>query len=264
MPTLPPEPEPHREHHVARSFGVDPDRYDRARPRYPTAVLDRVLAAAPGRRVLDVGCGSGIEARQLRDAGCTVLGVEPDERMAAFARRTGIEVEVAAFEDWDAAGRRFDAVVAGTAWHWIDPVAGAERAAEVLRPGGLLAPIWHIFDPPADVTAALAEVYRRVVPDSPVRPGSIPRGVPGYQLLLTRAVDGMRAAGGFDEPEQWHVEWDVTYGRDEWLEQVLTTGGLTFLPPEKRDEVLAGIRAAVGDTVTVHISTAAVTARRQT
>ena len=45
--------------------------------------------------------------------------------MADFARRTGIEVEVATFEAWDSAGRTFDAVAAGQAWHWVDPVAGA-------------------------------------------------------------------------------------------------------------------------------------------
>src|ERR1700691_3837027 len=133
MPTVPPEPapgpEPHRHRQVAESFGTDPERYDRTRPRYPGALVDRIVATSPGRRVLDVGCGTGIEARQFQAAGCTVLGVEPDPRMADFARRTGVEVEVATFETWDAAGREFDAVVAGTAWHWVDPVAGAAKAA---------------------------------------------------------------------------------------------------------------------------------------
>jgi hypothetical protein len=44
-----------------------------------------------------------------------VLGVDPDERMAGFARRRGLEVEVATFEDWDAAGRVFDTVIAAQA-----------------------------------------------------------------------------------------------------------------------------------------------------
>ncbi|MGH3188727.1 MAG: class I SAM-dependent methyltransferase [Streptosporangiaceae bacterium] len=52
----------------------------------------------PGPDVLDVGCGTGIEARQFQAAGCTVLGVEPDTRMAEFARRSGIEAKVATFE----------------------------------------------------------------------------------------------------------------------------------------------------------------------
>src|SRR5919108_4120883 len=110
MPTLPSKP--HQARQVAESFGSDPDRYDRARPRYPDALVDRIVAASPGPDVLDVGAGTGIAARQFQAAGCTVIGVEPDARMAEFARRGGVEVEVATFEDWDPAGRVFDAVIA--------------------------------------------------------------------------------------------------------------------------------------------------------
>jgi SAM-dependent methyltransferase len=80
---------------MAGSFGVDPERYDRARPRYPDALVERIIAASPGLDVLDVGCGTGIAARQFQALGCTVLGVEPDARMAEFARHSGVEVEVA-------------------------------------------------------------------------------------------------------------------------------------------------------------------------
>ena len=71
---------------MAQSFGSDPERYDRARPSYPAALVERVIAASPGRDVLDVGCGTGIVARQFQAAGCSVLGVEPDARMAGHAR----------------------------------------------------------------------------------------------------------------------------------------------------------------------------------
>src|ERR1700742_4390072 len=110
MPTSPAEPPqptppvPHQARQVAESFGADAERYDRARPRYPSALVDRIVAASPGPEVLDVGCGTGIAARQFQAAGCTVLGVDPDPRMAEFARRTGVEAEVATFEAWDPAG----------------------------------------------------------------------------------------------------------------------------------------------------------------
>ena len=125
----------HRLRQVAESFGVDAARYDRARPRYPDALIQRVIAASPGVEFLDVGCGTGIGARQYRAAGCTVLGVDVDERMAEVARQSGVEVELGKFEDWDARGRSFDAVVAGQAWHWVDPRRGPVRAAAVLSPG---------------------------------------------------------------------------------------------------------------------------------
>ena len=154
--------EPHRARQVAESFGADAERYDRARPRYPDAMVDAIVAASPGADVLDVGCGTGIAARQFQALGCRVLGVDPDARMAGLARRFGVEAEVAKFEDWDPADREFDAAIAGQAWHWVDPVAGAAKAAQVLRPGGRLALFWNSFRPPADVNEAFAEVYQRV------------------------------------------------------------------------------------------------------
>ena len=107
-------PEIHRDRRVAESFGGDAERYDRARPDYPDALVRRIIAASPGRNVLDVGCGTGIEARQFRAAGCAVLGGELDARMAEFARGSGVDVEVATLEAWDPAGRTFDAVTAKT------------------------------------------------------------------------------------------------------------------------------------------------------
>ncbi|MFG3437482.1 class I SAM-dependent methyltransferase [Nonomuraea sp. NPDC047897] len=84
MPT-PLADEPQRElRRVAESFGADAEHYDRTRPRYPDAMIRRI-AAAPGRHVLDVGCGTGIAARQFQAAGCQVLGVDPDARINLHA-----------------------------------------------------------------------------------------------------------------------------------------------------------------------------------
>jgi SAM-dependent methyltransferase len=271
MPTIPPErarrsePESHQHRQVAESFGTDAERYDRTRPRYPDAMVERIVAASPGSDVLDVGCGTGIEARQFQAAGCKVLGVEPDARMADFARRSGAEVEVATFEDWDAAGREFDAVVAGQAWHWVDPVAGAAKAAAVLRPGGRLAMFWHAFQLPSDVAEAFAAVYQRVVPDSPFNVQPTRQALDGYQVLFAKAADGIRQAGGFSDPEQWRFDWEQSYTRDAWLDQMPTHGTLTQLPSDKLAEVLEGVGAAIdamGGSFTMPYATVAITAAR--
>src|SRR5580704_2397361 len=154
MPTVPgeqpgpPSPELHKARLIAESFGNDAEGYDRARPGYPGALVAQIVAESPGLDVLDVGCGTGIAARQFQAAGCTVLGVEPDARMAEFARARGLPVEVATFEAWDPAGRTFDTVIAAQSWHWIDPFTGAAKATQVLRPGGRLAIFSHVYEPP--------------------------------------------------------------------------------------------------------------------
>jgi SAM-dependent methyltransferase len=233
--------EPHLLRDVAESFGIDASRYDRARPAYPDELIQRVIAASPGTDFLDVGCGTGIGARQYRAAGINVLGVDVDTRMAEFARQTGIDVEIGKFEEWDSRGRSFDAVVAGQAWHWVDPVLGAAKAARVLRQDGLLALYWHVFDPPAEVADPFEDVLSRVAPHGPLK-------TPGLDLQqrnLSRAVDGIHTAGGFGEPEQWRFEWQRHYTRDEWLDHLATTGQLTVLPPEQLNTVLETVGAAI-------------------
>ncbi|WP_027943582.1 class I SAM-dependent methyltransferase [Amycolatopsis taiwanensis] len=251
---------------MAESFGVDAERYDRARPRYPDAMVDRIVAASPGPDVLDVGCGTGIAARQFQAAGCTVLGVEPDARMADFARERGLEVEVATFEAWDPAGRQFDAVIAGQVWHWVDPVAGGAKAAQSLRPGGRLALFWHMFEFPAELLDAFATVYQRVVPDSPFNVQAMKQGRKAYESGFTKTMDEIRQVGGFGDPEQWRFDWERSYTRDQLLELLPTTGVLTRLPAEKVAEILAGIGDAIDATAgfTMPYTTVAVTATRTT
>jgi SAM-dependent methyltransferase len=253
----------HRHRQTAESFGADPDRYDRARPSYPAALVERIVAASPGPDLLDVGCGTGIAARQFQAARCRVLGVDPDPRMAGLARQSGLEVEVATFETWDPAGRVFDAVIAGQAWHWVDPAVGAVKAAQVLRSGGRLAVFWNAFQPPPGLGQAFARVYHQVMPGAPnLWAGPI---LDAYLTMCGTAADGIRKAGAFGDPEQWRSGWDRRYTRSEWLDQVPTLGGHTQLPPATLEDLLAGIGAAIdaaGGSFTMHYTTVAATAAR--
>lgn len=260
----------HRE--MAESFGTDAERYDRARPRYPAGLIERLAAEFPGGSVLDVGTGTGIVARQLAAAGATVLGVEPDARMADLARRLGVDVEVGTIEEWDPAGRTFDTVVGGQVWHWVEPVAGARKAAEVLRPGGRLAVFWNAGDPEPEVARGFAEVYRGL---ADVLPPEVAASLPAtmtkpaadlYAPGVTRAAEGMAAAGAFAEPEEWRFAWEFTYTRDAWLDQVPTQGLFTRLPPDRLDPLLAEIGAVIdanGGGFTMRFTTLVSTAVRR-
>jgi SAM-dependent methyltransferase len=255
----------HLQRQVAEGFGADAGRYDRARPTYPAGLVDRVIAASPGRDVLDVGCGTGISARLFQAAGCRVLGVDPDPRMAELARQGGTETEVAKFEDWDPAGRAFDVVIAAQAWHWVDPAAGAAKAAAVLRPGGRLALFWNAFDPPKDLREAFAEVFRRVLPDSPSASFWGRPAVDAYRAGGARVAGAMRRTEAFGEPEEWLSYWERPYTRAEWLDLVPTIGGFTRHPEAIQRELLGRIGAAVdaaGGRFTMHYTTVAVTAAR--
>ncbi len=271
MPTLPPEPgqfsagESHRARELAEGFGTEADRYERTRPPYPQAMVDAVLEGHSGLEVVDVGIGTGISARPFQQAGCRVLGVEPDERMAAVARRSGLEVEISTFEEWDPAGRTFELVIAGQSWHWVDPVLGASKAADVLRPGSRIALFWNAMSFPPELTEGFSAVYRRVLPELPFFQNGPPGGAASYAPLCDRAAQGIRQSGTFGEPERWQFDWDRSYTRDEWLEQVPTFGGHSRIPAEGMRALLTGIGDvldAAGGSFTMGYVAVVVTATR--
>jgi SAM-dependent methyltransferase len=241
----------------AESFGAVSLAYDRARPGYPAALVDDLLAGYPAD-VLDVGCGTGKAARLIAERGVAVLGVEVDERMAAVARAHGIPVEVGAFETWDAAGRRFDLIVSGQAWHWIDPERGPAKAAQLLRPGGLLAPFWNFSAPDADVRARLDEAYERIAPEITDR-SVVRRGGPP---TIPPIVEGLRAGGRFAEVELRRYAWDHYYGTAEWLDLIQTHSDHSTLPPAQLAALVEAVAEAIGDDgLQVHYVTEAIFAR---
>ncbi|HUQ57398.1 class I SAM-dependent methyltransferase [Lentzea sp.] len=251
---------------LALSFGADAARYDRTRPTYPDALVRKIVSASPGPRVLDVGCGTGVLSRPLLDAGCEVLGVEPDERMAEFARGGGVDVEIAKFEAWDPAGREFDAVVAGQSWHWVDAEAGPRQVARVLRPGGVFVALWHVFAPPEPIEQAFADAFRKVAPDIPFRVGqSRAEALKAYQEGCVRTGEAFVSTGEFTSSEQWAAGWAHTYTTAEYLDLLRTTGSVALLGAEQLTGLLDDVgRAidAIGGRFETHYDTVAVAVTR--
>ncbi|QIQ03378.1 class I SAM-dependent methyltransferase [Streptomyces liangshanensis] len=136
----------------ALSFDAVAEQYDTARPGYPPALFDTIetLTGRPlrGSRVVDVGAGTGIATRLLRERGADVVAVEPGPGMAARLRLSAPDVPlVRGFGDaLPLADAAADLVTYAQAWHWTDPARSLPEAMRVLRPGGALALWWNVSD----------------------------------------------------------------------------------------------------------------------
>ena len=234
----------------SRLFGQQAEAYDRFRPTYPDAVIDELLAPVPaGLDVLDVGCGTGIASRQIARRGARVLGVELAPQMAEVARAHGVDVEIAAFEVWDATGRTFDRVVSAQAWHWLDLPVATAKAATVLRPGGQLCLIWNSGCQPDALVDALEDVYASVVPPGGHRlfRGYAADRLSDFKSGLDSEIEAIAALPDFGAPTQKWFPWTQAYQRDEWLDQLVTRSDHTALEPPVRDRLFEAIGAAIDD-----------------
>jgi SAM-dependent methyltransferase len=95
------------------------------------------LAAMPGERILDLGCGDGQLSRRIVANGATVVGADISPEMVEAARSRGIVAMEASAEQLPFSENAFDAVFSNAALHWVrDQDAMMAEVRRVLKPGG--------------------------------------------------------------------------------------------------------------------------------
>ena len=130
-------------------------------PDVREAALEAIAEARP-RRVLEVGCGTGIVAARLAAGlGAEVTGIDTSERMVELTRARGVDARVADVQELPFADGTFDVVAAlWMLYHVPDLERGLGEIARVLRPGGRLVAV-TLSD------RQLAELWRLVGADQP-------------------------------------------------------------------------------------------------
>jgi putative AdoMet-dependent methyltransferase len=136
--------------------------------RYGT-VLARVIdlsGASKGKRILDIGTGTGNLAGLLLDRGAEVFGLDPSRKMLDLAAvklrgREGLELKQVAepFLEIPYDDGAFDAVVSTYAFHHVHPSRKPACILEMLRvlkPGGIWVTGDLIFQDEEDEQEALA------------------------------------------------------------------------------------------------------------
>jgi SAM-dependent methyltransferase len=122
----------------ATAFEAVVDDYDAGRPSYPPS-LYAALPPLAGRRVLELGAGTGLGTAGLLAAGADVVATDRGPRMLArlHAAHPPVPVAVARAEALPFADGSFDAVCCFAALNlFADPWRALDSATAVLRPGG--------------------------------------------------------------------------------------------------------------------------------
>lgn len=254
----------------ATVFGEVAELYDRARPGYPDALLDEMIAFAPELpRVLEVGAGTGKATVLLAARGLEVLALEPSVQMAAVARRQcarfpRVEITVSGFENWTAEPEAFQLVVSAQAWHWIAAEVRYPKAREVLTPGGVLAVFWNrpLWEDAA-LRAALDDVYEHCAPELNAREPSLP-GLTQPRVDEERATE-IETSGFFGPVTRCSYRWSKSYTADEYLALLQTQSDHRMLAADKRARLLGGVAGIIersGGSIAVDYETRLYLARR--
>jgi len=216
---------------LARSFGRVAELYDRVRPDYSQASLDRVqevLALGPESCVIDLAAGTGRLTHELAKRFARVIAVEPDDAMRSLIADG--EVVAGTAESIPLPDASADAVFVGEAFHWFDAPAAVREIARVLRPRGGLALIgnqwWHTDPRLPDRALELLDV-------------------PFVRSGRASTVETWReafAGSPFEPLRDETFPSEVVVDADRLLDLYATTSSLAVLPEVERVTLLAQVR----------------------
>lgn len=230
-----------------RTFDGIAEAYDAARPGYPPAVVDAVMAYGrlrSGDRVLELGSGTGIATRLFAARGLAIHCVELAAPMAAVARRRMAELENVTIEvrDFNTAhwpGAAYRGVLAAQSFHWMDQNTCFGRIRRVLRPDGVLALVWNW---PAGPSPVVGPAYRAHAPALEV--DSALGGVEG-RVEAWRAR--IAASGSFDDIQVRRFPWTLRRSADEYVALIDTYSDHQALPDRDRRALVGAVRRRIQD-----------------
>ena len=131
---------------AARRFQSAAAHYLGGRAPYPEGLIARtaqILPLGPNDRLMDLGCGPAQLAAAFAPLVGEVLALDPEPAMLALAREATAhlaKVTVAEGRSDDLGSRmgRFQAVVIGRAFHWMDRAETLGRLEQLIEPHGAL------------------------------------------------------------------------------------------------------------------------------
>lgn len=109
---------------------------------FPKRFIEEFVSRTPGKRVLDLGSGSGRDALLLRDKGMEVVCLDASKAMIEMTTGLGFESHLATFAEMDFPKASFNGVWAYTSLIHVSKDESADILTHIralLKPGGTFA-----------------------------------------------------------------------------------------------------------------------------
>ncbi len=234
---------------IGRGYSATATDYDAA-VRHNIEGAERLIAAMPDlpyRRVLDVGCGTGVGslamARRFPSV-TAITAVDPSEGMleefrAKLAGAPGVDVDLrhADVDAMDVPDGGFDAAIMTMSFHWFPRKSEAtRRIARALAPGGIFAAVL----PGEGVDEEFRALLAQVEPPHMAFLGSFqaaPRSL--------RQMDGYLEGAGLEVLDMWMERRLRRTSVDAYLERMRVVAGHLgqHMDPADLDAHLTALRA---------------------
>jgi SAM-dependent methyltransferase len=209
-------------------------------PTYDAAI--RRLGLAPGSRVLEVGCGSGVFLRAAADRGAQVSGLDAAPELLELARARVPEAELRQgdLQFLPFGDDAFDVVAGFNAFFFAaDMVAALREAGRVTVPGGkILIQVWGRHE------RCSLDAIKPIV--RPYFPGADPDAPPPPDLSVPGVLEAVASQAGLTPASAFDVTWAYEYRDDDELTRgLLAAAGVGDAAGDREPEVRAALLDAL-------------------
>lgn len=233
-----------------KTFDQIPETFDKWRPRYCPALfayISRACSLNAGKRILEIGPGTGQATEPFLKIGYDYTAIELGEHLAAYTQNKfraypNFHLIQGDFEVYDFGAQKFDLIVSAATIQWIREDVAFSKTFRLLKPGGALAMFMTETDlktPNKPLYDAIQAVYRQYFhPQNPYTCRIT------YEHALNYGFSGIAY-------RQW--QQTRTMGPDEYTAYISThTDHINLPEPDKTlfyNGIQAAIRAAGGKMV---------------
>ncbi|MBY0147684.1 class I SAM-dependent methyltransferase [Neobacillus niacini] len=236
-------------------FGQVAKSYAKAREDIPVSLMDSLFIrgiSLDGKKVADIGCGTGALSRKMAMRKADVIGVDPSAELLQLAidfnktRNYSIPYVQGFSENTGLLDSQFDLVTVMRAWHWFDREKAIIETKRILREKGTLIVIDSGFLAGSEVVEKTFEVLSKYVSGGLKPAGS--------------KADSMQRINGF--PIEWFAEWQkngfglsdfyklnysVTFSKQDWIERMESVSWLAGLQEGVRMKALQDLSESISD-----------------
>lgn len=134
-----------------KRFSDRVENYSKYRPKYPKEIIQKLQdkkILTKQKIIADIGSGTGIFSQLLLDAGCKVIGIEPNKEMRVASQKilknykhfTSVNGQA---ENTTLQKNSIDVITSAQAFHWFDLKETRKEFLRILKPAGYLIIIWN-------------------------------------------------------------------------------------------------------------------------
>jgi ubiquinone/menaquinone biosynthesis C-methylase UbiE len=236
-------------------FGQVAKSYAKAREDIPVSLMDSLFIRGitlDGKKVADIGCGTGALSRKMAMRKADVIGVDPSTELLQLAidfnktKNYKIPYVQGSSESTGLLESQFDLVTVMRAWHWFDQEKAIIEIKRILKEKGTLIVIDSGFLAGSAVVEKTFEVLSKYVSGGLKPAGS--------------KADSMQRISGF--PIEWFAEWQkngfglsdfyklnysVSFSKQDWLERIESISWLAGLQDDIRKIALQDLSDSISD-----------------